>query len=319
MAAVIMKDMFDFRSLLYLCPLAVLMAQNPPPQPVAPPPPTITTSVERVPAAPAVPPDRVVLSVGDVKITAAQFDQLVDGLPQQYQASARGAGRKQYADSLVRVLVMAQEGHRRKLDENPVYKLQTTFQNANLLAAKTFEQMNQELEVTDADLHKYYDEHAAEFEQVRARHILIRFKGSPVPVRPGQKDLTEEEALGKAQEIHKKLVAGATLATLASTESDDTGSGANGGQLGAFRHGQMVPSFEEAAFKLKPGELSEPVKSQFGYHLIQIDGHETKSFDEMKNEIQAKLKPATAQKAMQDMEKKATPVYDPEFFSLAKQ
>jgi parvulin-like peptidyl-prolyl isomerase len=311
--------MFDFRSLLYLCPAAVLMAQTPPPRPAAPAPPTVTTTVEKVPALPSVPPDRVVLSVGEVKITAAQFDQLVDALPAQYQASARGAGRKQYADSLVRVLVMAQEGHRRKIDENPVFKLQSTFQNANLLAGKTFEQMNQELKVTEPELHKYYDEHVGDFEQVRARHILIRFQGSPVPLRPGLKELTEEEALAKCQEVRKKIVAGQKLEALAATESDDTGSGGNGGLLGPFHHGQMVPSFEEAAFKLKPGELSEPVKSQFGYHLIQIDGHETKTFDDVKGDIETKLRPAAAQKAMQDMEKQSNPVYDPEFFSLAKQ
>ena len=299
------------------------MAQTPPPKPAVPapatPPTSLTTSVEAVKPLPAVPPDRVVIAVGDFKITAAQFDQLVLSLPAQYQAAARGEGRKQYADQLVRVLVMAEEGRRRKLDETPAYKLQSALQSANILAAKTFEQVNQETRISDAELHKYYEEHVAEFEQVRARHILIRFQGSPVPVRPGKKDLTEAEALAKAQEIRQKIVAGETLAALAASESDDTGSGANSGMLGAFHHGQMVPSFEEAAFKLKPGELSEPVKSQFGYHLIEVEGHETKSFDEMKGEIEGKLKPAATQKAMQDMEKNANPVLDPEFFHLAKQ
>src|SRR5436190_1013543 len=182
MAAVIIKDMLDFRSLLYLCPAALLMAQTPPPKPAGPPPMTVTTSAEPGKAMPVVPPDRVVITVGDFKITAAQFDQLIETLPPQYQVSARGAGRKQYADSIVRVLVMAEEGRRRKLDENPVYKLQSMMQNSNLLAGKTFEQMNQEMKVSEAELHKYYDEHVGDFEQVQTRHILIRFQGSPVPM-----------------------------------------------------------------------------------------------------------------------------------------
>src|SRR5436190_19761650 len=103
-------------------------------------------------------------------------------------------------------------------------------------------------------------------------------------MRPGQKDLTEEEALAKAQEVRKKLVAGSMFAALAATESDDTGSGSNGGQLGPFHHGQMVPSFAKAAFKLKPGELSEPVNSQFGYQRIMVDNHEAKRFADVKAE-----------------------------------
>src|SRR5436190_307133 len=93
MAAVIIKNMLDFRSLLYLCPAALLMAQTPPPKPAGPPPMTVTTSAEPGKAMPVVPPDRVVITVGDFKITAAQFDQLIETLPPQYQVSARGAGR----------------------------------------------------------------------------------------------------------------------------------------------------------------------------------------------------------------------------------
>src|ERR1017187_9098563 len=75
------------------------------------------------------------------------------------------------------------------------------------------------------------------------------------------KELTDEEALAKAQEIRKKLVDGADFATLAKAESDDAGSGANGGDLGTFGKGRMVPAFEQVAFTIAVGELSEPVKS----------------------------------------------------------
>ena len=77
---------------------------------------------------------------------------------------------------------------------------------------------------------------------------------------PGQKDLTEEEALAKAQEIRQKIVEGADFAAIARVDSDDMGSSAKGGDLGIRRHGQTVPSFEEALFALKDGELSQPVK-----------------------------------------------------------
>src|ERR1051326_3921901 len=275
------------RSLLFFSPLACLLAQTPlppsPPKPAQAPQPTVTMSAENPNAKPmpTVPPDRVVITVGDTSLTAGQVDQIIDSLPEQYRASARGAGRKQFADNVVRILVLQQEGKRRKLSETPAYQVQSAFQNANLLAGITYTQMTKDLPVDEAALHKYYDDHKQEFEQVRARHILVRMKGSPMPLKPGQKELTEDEALAKANDLRKKIEAGGDFAALATAESDDTASATKGGDLGFFKHGQMVPSFDQAAFAMKVGELSQPVKSQFGYHVIKVEAHEFKTFDEV--------------------------------------
>src|SRR5687768_5237053 len=293
----IIVNMRFFRTLLFLCPIAILLAQTPPP----PPAPTVTLTAEKGPELPVVPPDKVIITVGDTKITAAQFNQIIDALPPQFQTNARGAGRTQYAENLVKILVLAEEARRRKLDEAPAYKIQSLFQNSTLLANRAYEQLNQETKPSEADLRKYYDAHQSEFEQVKARHILIRMQGSSVPVRPGQKDLSEEEALAKVQEVRKKIVAGQEFATIASQESDDTGSGSLGGDLGTIRHNQMVPAFDEALFKLKPGEMSEPVKTQFGYHLIKLDSLVGFTFEDAKPELERKLKPQMSQKALEDL------------------
>jgi len=204
-------------------------------------------------AMPVVPPDRVVVTVGDLTITAAQFDQIIEALPEQYRSVARGSGRKQFADNVVRIAVLAQEGKRRKLDESSAYRTQSMFEDANILANMTYEEISKNAKLDEADVRKYYEAHKAEFEQVRARHILIRVQGSPSPVRPGQKDLTDAEALAKAQDLRKKILAGADFAQLAREESDDSGSGANGGDLGSFRHGQMVPHSSRPLSPCNPG------------------------------------------------------------------
>lgn len=311
-----------FRSMLFFGSAACLLGQTPPPPNATPvPKPSISLTAENPSdkVMPVVPPDKVVLTVGGFTLTSAQFDQIIDILPEQYKPVARGAGRKQFADNLVKVLVLSQEGQRRKLDQTQAFKTQTMFQSANTLAAATFADLSKEVKVSDADLHKYYDEHKGEFEQVHARHILIRTAGSPMPVKPGQKELTDAEGLAKAQELLKRIKAGEDFAALATKESDDTGSAANGGDLSFFKRGQMVPSFEQAAFAMKPGEVSEPVKSQFGYHIIKVEAKEAKSFDEMKDELEKRLKPEQSQKALDDLQKKSTVVYDPVFFNLAKQ
>ncbi len=271
------------------------------------------------PAPAQVPPEKVILTVGDLTITAKQFDDIADGLQDQYKNFVKGPGRKQFADQLVRILVMAQEGKRRKIDQSPAFQTQVMFQTDQVLAGMTAQKVNQETKIDDAAMHKYYEDHKAEFEQLHARHILIRFQGSAVPVKPGSKDLTDAEALAKAQDLEKQLHAGGDFAKLAGAESDDTGSAALGGDLGTFGRGRMVASFDEAVFKLKPGEISEPVKSQFGYHIIRLDSVENKSFDDVKAEIEKKLRPEEASKAMEEIQKNTKVEYDPIFFGMEKQ
>jgi peptidyl-prolyl cis-trans isomerase C len=294
----------------------LVLAQTPPPQP---PPgtqaPITRPPVAAAPASPAPAPDKVILTVGDTRITYAQFDEIINSIPENYRPMARGQGRKQFAENLVRILLLAQEGQKRKLDQTPAYKTQTQFQNANILAGMAMAQINKDATISQADVTKYYEEHKAEYEEVHARHILIRMQGSPLPLKPGEKDLTEAEALAKVQELKKKIQGGSDFAAVAQQESDDTGSGANGGDLGTFHKGQMVPAFEQVAFGLKPGELSEPVKTQFGYHLIKVESHDTKKLDEARPEIERQLKPEQAQKTLEALKTAANVVFDPTYFA----
>jgi peptidyl-prolyl cis-trans isomerase C len=309
------------RSLIFLGTATVLLGQTPPPttQP-AEPAPHVQLSVDNPTVKlPDVPPEKVVLTVGDIKITAGQFNVLIDNLQPQYRNAARGNanGRKQLADNIVKMLALAQEAQKRKLDQTPEFKAQEMFQSLNILANVLASQVTKDVLVSDADLRQYYEAHKNDFDSVHAKHILIRFQGSTVPVRPGQKDLTDAEALAKAQEIRKKIQDGADFATLAKAESDDTGSGANsGGDMPAFRHGQMVPSFEAAAFAMKAGELSEPVRSQFGYHIIFVVSHST--FEEVRPAVEARMKPEEGQKAVnkfiEELQKTTPPVLDPDYF-----
>ena len=182
------------------------------------------------------------------------------------------------------------------------------------LAAAAFTEITNHAQVDETKVRAYYEQHKAEFEQVHARHILIRVKSSVAPVKPGQRDLNEDEALAKAHQLRKQLLAGADFATLASTESDDPGSAARGGELDVFGHGQMVPAFDQAAFTLQPGVISEPVRTPFGDHLIRVDSREPKPFDEVRAQLERRLRPEVAQQIVDDLQKKATVTFDSNFF-----
>jgi peptidyl-prolyl cis-trans isomerase C len=300
-------------SLMFFVLGGALLAQTPPPAPPRPPSP-----IGALPPAPAPQPfDKVILTVGDEKMTVGEYEKFVDSLPDQYKTAARGPGKRQVVEQLVDLKVMAHEARKRNLDQDPAFKAQLAFQAENLLAGTLYRDMTANLKLDEPELRKYYDEHKSEYESAQARHILIRFKGSPVP--KGEKpELSDDEALTKVKAIRARLVGGEDFATVAKAESDDAGSGKNGGDLGSFTHGHMVKPFEDAAFSLPIGQVSEPIKTQFGYHLILVQKHETKTFDEVKADIEKKLRPEKAKKAVEDMRKEASVKIDDSFFGAAQ-
>lgn len=142
--------------------------------------------------------------------------------------------------------------------------------------------------VTDKETKDFYDNHPDLFkqpEQVRASHILIK-------VVAGADQQKKSQAMEKIKKIQKELKGGQDFAVLAKKYSEDKGSSANGGDLGYFSRGQMVKPFEDAAFGLKPNEVSDIVETRFGYHLIKVyDKKPGKimAYDEIKNLLTERL------------------------------
>jgi peptidyl-prolyl cis-trans isomerase C len=294
----------------------VAAAAQQPSSPASPAPPSNIVDIKPAAPAPAAPvvapgstlaPDAVVLTIGERKITRAQFEVLLGSLAQNGRAASTAAEKRKVAEQYGELETMAQEARKRMLDQSPETKQMLAIQTDNVLASLLAKKITEEAQFTDLDLRAYYNAHKDEFEEAKGSHILIRFKGSSIPLKPNQKDLTEPEALAKAQDIRGKLVAGADFATLAKAESDDTGSATKGGELGTFRHKQMVPPFDEAAFTVPIGQVSEPVRTQFGYHLIKISSRTSKTFEEAKPEIEKQLKPKIVKEEV-DKLKAQTPV-----------
>jgi parvulin-like peptidyl-prolyl isomerase len=147
-------------------------------------------------------------------------------------------------------------------------------------AGKTFDARKAQFETRARELYLATRDRYRIADQVAASHILFDTKGR-----------SKEDALKLAQDARAKMVAGADFNTLAKQLSDDPSAQQNGGHIDYFERKQMDPAFSDAAFALKNvGDLSEPVLSSFGYHLIRLDGRRTgrvKSFDEVKDAILA--------------------------------
>jgi peptidyl-prolyl cis-trans isomerase C len=259
-------------------------------------------------------PDHILVQVGDEKLTYADFEAFIADLPPREQAMARGPGRRELAEYLVRMKLLAQEAEKRKLDESEKVKRQLTLLRQQVLAGAMVNDVQQK--VDDAAVKAYYEKNKQSLEKIAARHVLIRIPGSRVPLREGQKEMTEEQAKAKADSIVTRLKAGEDFGKIAMAESDDTGSGAEGGDLGSFGHGRMVPTFEQVAFALKEGEISAPVKTQFGWHVIQVTGR----FDtpeKLADQIKGALGPQKMNDLINDLKKSSKVTYDEQYLGPA--
>jgi peptidyl-prolyl cis-trans isomerase D len=146
------------------------------------------------------------------------------------------------------------------------------------------DQARQKVVVPATDVQRYYNDNIQQYqapEQIRASHILLKIEGK------------DEAAVRKrAEALLAQVKGGADFAALAKKESEDEGSKANGGDLGFFGKGRMVPEFETAAFAMQPGQTSDLVRSQFGFHIIRVvekKAGETRPLDQVRQQIQEQL------------------------------
>jgi peptidyl-prolyl cis-trans isomerase C len=174
---------------------------------------------------------------------------------------------------LIDVAILAQASAAKKLDATPDYTARLAYAKNKVLMETLLNDVTK-TSATEVEMKKLYQESVAKMqpeEEVRARHILVK---------------TEEEAKG----VLAKLKGGADFEKLAREISIDPSAKTNGGDLEYFSKGQMVAEFSEAAFKLNKGQVSQPVKTQFGFHVIKVEDKRTKpvpKYEDVKEQVQA--------------------------------
>jgi peptidyl-prolyl cis-trans isomerase C len=193
--------------------------------------------------------------------------------------------------------LMAGAGEKEKLDQTDTFPARVKYHTRRALR-DAFYDSGIAGAVTDADAKQIYDEKISKMkpeQEVHARHILVE---------------TKEEA----EEVIKRLKNGEDFAKVADEKSKDTN--AKGGDLGFFTRGQMLKPFEDAAFALEPGQISEPVQTQFGWHVIKVEEKRDQplpSYDEVKEAIMGQLIQQKAQQVVTNLRDSATiDIVDPE-------
>lgn len=237
------------------------------------------------------------------------FDDFLQGNPRAAQ-QAQGPQRDELKKQLGEFKVIAERARKDGLERDNLTRLQILLTRSQALAGAYLGdlQKNADKLVADADVEQYYKDHPADFDEVRVRHILISTQPKPEAEedadaknadkdkKPAEKPkpLSKDEARKKSQELLDRARKGEDFAKLATENSDDPGSKDKGGEYDFFGHGKMVPEFEKAAFALKPGEISEPVETPFGFHIIKLEERRAAAApgtdEKVKQQIVEKLK-----------------------------
>ena len=231
--------------------------------------------------APASASDPVIARVNGVDIKQSDLALAEEDVGADMQAASPEAKREHLISYLADIIMVTQAADKKNLADNPDFKRRLAFLRSKLLMGYELQQ-EAKTALTDEALKQTYDEAVKSMsgqEEVHARHILV-------------------EGEDEAKAILEQLKGGADFAKLAKEKSKDPGA-AEGGDLGYFTKDQMVPEFADVAFKMYPGQLSNPVKTQFGWHVIKVEDKRIKQppeFEKVKDQIEAYL----ARKAQSD-------------------
>ncbi|WP_332695121.1 peptidylprolyl isomerase [Bosea sp. (in: a-proteobacteria)] len=245
---------------------------------------TLSFSLALAVAAPAfAQQDKVVAKVDGIEITESELALAADDLGERTAQLPEERKREELINFLVDLKLGARAAKAAKIGEGPEFAKRLAYSRDKLLLDDYLTTESKKAATPEAAKKLFEDtvKTLKPEEEVRARHILV-----------------PEEAQAKA--ALERLKKGEDFAKVAGELSKDPGSGKEGGDLGWFAKERMVPEFAEVAFKLEKGQLSEPVKSQFGWHVIKLEDKRTKplpSFDEVKPQIDQYL----VRKAQQDI------------------
>ncbi len=223
--------------------------------------------------------DTSVLAEGSgVKITKEVFKERVKRLPEWAKSRFQTEeGKKNFLKELIKEELLFLEAKKQGLNKEPeiVAKLEE-FERMTLINLLLKKEIEEKGTPSEEEIREYFDKNPDEFKigsGIRAKHILVE---------------TKEEV----EDILKRIQKGESFSNLAKKLSKDPGSAKNGGDLGFFGPGTMLPEFEKVAFNLKIGAISNPVKTQFGYHIIQVTEKKEgklKVFEEVKEEVKKRL------------------------------
>jgi parvulin-like peptidyl-prolyl isomerase len=264
-------------------------------------------------------PDKVVATINGKQITAKQAVDKLKLIPENQRRSAPSLER--ILEQVYMITDLAGKAEQEHLDQQSPTKEQLEIGRSNILAQAYMTHLTSGVSQPTQDPKQYYDTHQDEFDVAKLSGIVVAFNPPGTPASSSSINRTEQDAQQKADDLEKKIKAGADVATLARTDSDDQRSAGHGGDMGTLAAGTPnVPAdLKNVVFnKLKPGEVSEPIRLPNAFYILKLDSRTKQTFEQARPEIAQKLQAERSQAIVKEqIDKYKIQVQDPDFFATS--
>ena len=253
---------------------------------------------------------KVIMHVNGEAITEAEFNAFANAIPEEQRgALASPEGRRLVANEIAKLKILEQEADRLGIAADPDVRTQISMSSGQLLALRALQKLVQ----PKVEQFVREDYEREKKDAIELWQIAVAYTGGQYPVRDGSQR-SVEQATQKATAIVARVRGGADFASLARAESDDPQSAANGGSLGATRREMLPPEIATAIVQLKPGQVSQPVRTPLGVHVFRF---QEASLETLRPALLQRAQQRAMQETMAQLQNKAKIELDPAFFPQA--
>ena len=271
-------------------------------------------------------PDAVVITIGDLKLTAGEVEKIVASLPpQNRQYFTSPSGRAQLAEFLVRTKLFVREAEKRHLEDREDVKRSMALFRESLLSREVEKEIVKEIRVTDEEAKQFLEANSKSFEQAKVRRIVVRSASTNqfyADDKPADQLLTGDQAKAKAEDIRKKIAEGADFEMMAAKFSDDPMTSGKGGDLGYVRRVNqdprvlLTPPMLETMFALKTGETSQVIQTPFGFELFKLEELKSPKLEEVRQEVDNSIRQQKYETLFQEMKARSAVKVDEAYFGI---
>lgn len=287
-------------------------AQQPKPDSAPPASAQQTTSAPSNPAADNASASKPVLKVGGQSVTRAEMDFLIRNLDPQTQKVIGQQGLRALGDRYALMLVLAQDGVSKHLDETEDFRRELAAQRNRMLAQVDYQELAKSVSVTDQEISQYYATHGADFDDIQVRQIAVRTK--PQDAKEGTPGLTADEGRARLEAIKKALASGADPKQVAK-DFGIPNQVLIETEARTLRQGPTLPEFQRAAFKLKDGEFTEIEQVGTSLAILQVVGRHHPELKDVSQQIQNLLRQQKLDDQIAQLKNKAAIWMDETYFT----
>jgi peptidyl-prolyl cis-trans isomerase C len=258
------------------------------------------------------PSEKVVIKVGNSKVTQADVDYLIGSLSPQIRRAVATRGRKPVGDEYAMMILLSQKAHDEHLDSSPDVQRKLALEKLQVLAQEEYQKISDGVQVSPDEVSTYFAAHKDDFpEEAQIREFVIRKKAADA--KAGDPGLSATEAKTRLAEIQKAVEAGTALDEVAK-KYDVPNTVMVNTKAVEVRKGEMIPVLDKAAFDLQPNQFSAPVETGQAVVLFQLLSHKQPALKDVTSQIENSLRQEKLHATLDAMKSKANIWMDPEYF-----